>query len=128
MAEKDTKEMVGKTVEEAAEKIAEEVGEAAESVNEKVSSASKKFMDYITPITEKVRDLVLGFGEIIITVTVIIGLISALIGGLSEMGNVGFFSGLSSMFTEMSGVIMGALMIFLLFGIYRNTEKGSKKK
>jgi len=71
--------------------------------------------------------MVLAFGEIIVTISVIIGLVTALVGGLSDMANIGFFTGLSNMFSNFINVIMGALVIFLLFAIYRNGEKGTKK-
>ncbi len=121
--EDQDKKRVGITVEEAAKIAAEESGENTEQTSGKAAGYCEKCQKLIGPVTEKVRDLVLGFGEIIITVTVVIALISAFVGGLSAMGNVGFFAGLSYMFTEMANVIMGALVLFLLFGIYRNTEK-----
>jgi hypothetical protein len=46
-----------------------------------------------------------------------------LIAGLTEMGNVGFFTGLTSMVNSMVNVIMGALVIFLLFAIKKNGDK-----
>ena len=88
----------------------------------------EKCINFFSPITEKVRDIVLGFGEIIVTVSVIIGIATAVISGLSNMVHIGFFTGLSTMFSEIVSVIMGALVIFLLFAIYRNGEKTTKKK
>jgi hypothetical protein len=81
----------------------------------------------LSPLMEKVRDIVLGFGELIVTVSVIIGLITALINGFSDMANIGFFAGLGTMFSEAVTVITGALVVFLLFAIYRNGEKPLKK-
>lgn len=108
--------------------MADENVEEVEIKASKSSGLLGQGIVFLSPITEKVRDIVLSFGELIVTVSVIIGLITAIIGGFSDMINVGFFAGLSSMFTDMVGVIMGALVIFLLFAIYRNGEKPIKKK
>lgn len=102
--------------------------EKVEEVERKPGNILGRGILFLSPITEKVRDIVLGFGELIVTVSVIVGLITAIIGGFSNMTNVGFLAGLSSMFADMIGVIMGALVIFLLFAIYRNGEKPLKKK
>ena len=99
------------------------VKEGAEKVSESIGNATKKTIDTLEPITEKVRENVLGFGEIIVTVSVLVGLFTAVLGGISEMGNVGFFSGLSSMLQNVVSVVMGALVIFLLFAIKKNTDK-----
>jgi len=107
---------------------AEKPEQKVEEVEKKTGSILGRGILFLSPITERVRDIVLGFGELIVTISVIIGLITAIVGGFSQMANVGFFAGLSSMFTEMVGVIMGALVIFLLFAIYRNGEKPIKKK
>lgn len=95
--------------------------------NDTMSSRVDKCVSFFAPITEKVRDIVLGFGEIIVTISVIIGLVTAIIGGISDMFNVSFFAGISTMFSDIVNVIMGALVIFLLFAIYRNGEPKSKK-
>jgi len=102
--------------------------EKVEEVEKKSSNFIGRGIIFLSPITEKVRDIVLGFGELIVTVSVIVGVVAAVIGGVSDMGNIGFFAGLSSIFTEIVGVIMAALVIFLLFAIYRNGEKPIKKK
>ena len=110
------------------EEIVEEITGSTKSMSDKFTDATEKGIGFFTPITEKVRDIVLGFGEIIVTISVIIGLLNAIIGGVSDMGNVGFFTGFSTMFSDMISVIMGALVIFLLFAIYRNSEKPKAKK
>lgn len=110
-------------VEEVVEKVEETVKETVEDVKEGASSMFDKCLNIISPITDKVRSFVLGFGEIILTISVIIGLVSAILAGVSEMGNVGFFTGLSSMLQGMISVVMGALVIFLLFAIKKNTDK-----
>jgi len=98
--------------------------ETTKSQKEQNTAGSKidKCVSFFAPITEKVRDIVLGFGEIIVTISVVIGLITAIIGGVSDMVNVSFFTGISTMFSDIVNVIMGALVIFLLFAIYRNGE------
>ena len=101
----------------------DKVKEGAEKVSESIENATQKTIDIFDPITAKVRDNVLGFGEIIVTISVLIGLFTAIVGGFSEMGNVGFFSGFSSMLKDIVSVIMGALVIFLLFAIKKNTDK-----
>jgi len=113
--------MAKKKIEEVEDNIVEE-NQKNETVNEKIEKGIALF----TPITEKVRETVLSFGEIIVTISVIIGLVTAVVGGLSDMANVGFFAGLSTMFSSIVNVIMGALVIFLLFAIYRNGEKKGK--
>ena len=97
--------------------------EPKESIFEKLNGYISKIIAIFEPITDKVRKIVLDFGELILTVSVTIGLVSAIIDGLSAMGNVGFFSGLSSMFNNIVSIVMGALVIFLLFAIRKNTEK-----
>jgi phosphoglycerol transferase MdoB-like AlkP superfamily enzyme len=109
-----------------ADKKVEDVEEVTETMSEKVDNIAEKCIKFFSPITEKVRELVLGFGEIIVTVSVLIGVITAVIGGISDMINIGFFTGLSNMFSNIVSVIMGALVIFLLFAIYRNGQKGKK--
>ena len=102
--------------------------ENTEEVTQKSSNILGKGIVFLSPITEKVRDIVLGFGELIVTVSVIIGLVTAVISGITDIGNHGLFTGLTSMLSDMVSVIMGALVIFLLFAIYRNGEKPIKKK
>ncbi len=93
-----------------------------EAISEKIHRATDKGLEIFDPITDTVREIVLKFGEIILTVSIIIGLGSAVIGGLTTMGNVGFFTGLNAMFSDSVKVIMGALVIFLLFAIHKNTK------
>jgi len=112
---KSKKEEAVETVEE----VVETAKEATKNISEKVNEATDKAIGFFNPITEKVRDIVLGFGELIVTVSVIIGLITAILGGITDMGNLGFFTGLTNMFSAMISVVMGALVIFLLFAIYR---------
>jgi hypothetical protein len=102
--------------------LAEKIEESAREAQESTKKSWKEYGAMLDPITRRVRDFVLGFGEIIVTVSVVIGLISALIAGLAEMGNVGFFTGLTSMINSMVSVIMGALVIFLLFAIKKNGD------
>ena len=99
-----------------AEKMTKQLGEGAEKLG-------NKLVDACEPITRKVRDVVLGFGEVIVTISVIIGIVTAIIGGLADMGNIGFFTGLVNMIEGIVGVIMGALVIFLLFAIKKNGDK-----
>lgn len=94
-----------------------------ESVLRKIRNGLSQIITIASPITDRVRKIVLDFGEIILTVSIVIGLVSAIIDGLAVMGNVGFFSGLSSMFNNIVSIVMGALVIFLLFAIRKNTEK-----
>ncbi|HGZ69792.1 MAG TPA: hypothetical protein ENK87_00470 [Nitratifractor sp.] len=105
------------------EEVAEKVEDAAKEAGKKTGSYYKKCMNFLQKSTEKIRTLVLDFGEIIVTATVIVGLITAVVNGLSTMGNAGFFSGLSAMFNDIVSTILGALVIFLLFAIYKNTQK-----
>jgi hypothetical protein len=103
--------------------LTEEIEERAKDAQERARKSWKDYGDMLEPITRKVRDFVLGFGEIIVTVSVIVGLVSASIAGVAEMGNVGFFTGLTTMVNSMVNVIMGALVIFLLFAIKKNGDK-----
>ncbi len=100
----------------AAEKMTKQLGEGAEKFG-------SKLIGICEPITQKVRDVVLGFGEVIVTISVIIGIVTAIIGGLADMGNIGFFTGLVNMIEGIVGVVMGALVIFLLFAIKKNGDK-----
>jgi hypothetical protein len=109
------------------EEIVEEVTESTKSIGEKLNDVTEKSIGLLSPITEKVREIVLGFGEIIVTISVIVGLVAALLGGITDMGNLGFFTGFTNMLSQMISVIMGALVIFLLFAIYRKSEKKAKK-
>jgi hypothetical protein len=104
-------------------KKAEPEAASDETISEKLNKATEKGLDIFDPITNTVRDIVLKFGEIILTVSIIIGLGNAVLQGLTTMGNVGFFSGISSMIEDMVKVIMSAIVIFLLFAIYKNTNK-----
>ena len=103
-----------------------EVEEETKKTEKKPSNILGRSILFLSPITERTRDIVLGFGELIVTVSVLIGLITAIIGGFSDILNVGVFAGISNMFTDMVNVIMGALVIFLLFAIYRNGQKPIK--
>ncbi|MBN2768177.1 MAG: hypothetical protein JXQ68_03675 [Campylobacterales bacterium] len=109
--------------EEILEEIEEEIDEAQASFTEKINDAAEKTVSFFDPITQKVREIVLGIGEIIVTISAIVGIAAAIIGGFSDMGKIGFFAGLSSMFKGIVGVIMGALFIFLLFAIKEALEK-----
>lgn len=97
--------------------FAHDANEARVHITEKLIDTTEKTFDFFEPITHKVRAVVLGFGEVVVTIFVVVGIIAAIIGGLSDMANVGFFAGLSSMFQEIVTVVMGALAIFLLFAI-----------
>lgn len=97
--------------------FAHDANEARVHITEKLIDTTEKTFDFFEPITHKVRAVVLGFGEVVVTIFVVVGIIAAVIGGLSDMANVGFFAGLSSMFQEIVTVVMGALAIFLLFAI-----------
>jgi hypothetical protein len=104
-------------------KKAEPEAASDETISEKLNKATEKGLDIFDPITNTVRDIVLKFGEIILTVSIIIGLGNAVLQGLTTMGNVGFFSGIGTMIEDMVKVIMSAIVIFLLFAIYKNTNK-----
>jgi hypothetical protein len=97
--------------------FAHDANEARVHITEKLIDTTEKTFDFFEPITHKVRSVVLGFGEVVVTIFVVVGIVAAVIGGLSDMANVGFFAGLSSMFQEIVTVVMGALAIFLLFAI-----------
>ncbi len=101
------------------EEVIEAVTSSEIETETKSESISEKCISLLSPITEKVREIVLGFGEIIVTISVLIGLVTAIIGGLSDILNVGFFAGLSTMLSDIVSVVMGALVIFLLFAIYK---------
>ncbi|CUV66256.1 hypothetical protein BN3087_690004 [Sulfurovum sp. enrichment culture clone C5] len=103
--------------------FAHDANEARVHITEKLIDTTEKTFDFFEPITHKVRAVVLGFGEVLVTIFVVVGVIAAVIGGLSDMANVGFFAGLSSMFQEMVTVVMGALVIFLLFAIKESLDK-----
>jgi hypothetical protein len=94
-----------------------------ETISDKLNKATAKGLDIFDPITNTVREIVLKFGEIILTVSIIIGLGNAVLQGLTTMGNVGFFTGVSAMIEDMVKVIMGALVIFLLFAIRKEVSK-----
>lgn len=128
---KETMDEIKETVHDLGEKAKEATASAKEKINEfahdanearvhiteKLIDTTEKTFDFFEPITHKVRAVVLGFGEVVVTIFVVVGIIAAIIGGLSDMANVGFFAGLSSMFQEIVTVVMGALAIFLLFAI-----------
>ena len=111
------------TAKEKINEFAHDANEARVHITEKLIDTTEKTFDFFEPITHKVRAVVLGFGEVLVTIFVVVGVIAAVIGGLSDMANVGFFAGLSSMFQEMVTVVMGALAIFLLFAIKENLDK-----
>lgn len=127
---KDTVHDLGEKAKEATASAKEKINEFAHDANEarvhiteKLIDTTEKTFDFFEPITHKVRAVVLGFGEVLVTIFVVVGVIAAVIGGLSDMANVGFFAGLSSMFQEMVTVVMGALVIFLLFAIKESLDK-----
>lgn len=136
-AKKETIDEIKETVHDLGEKAKEATASAKEKMNEfahdanearvhiteKLIDTTEKTFDFFEPITHKVRSIVLGFGEVVVTIFVVIGIIEAVIGGLSDMANVGFFAGLSSMFQEIVSVGMGALVIFLLFAIKESLDK-----
>lgn len=113
----------------AKEKITELVqdAEARAHITERLIDTTEKTFDFFEPITHKVREIVLGFGEVVVTIFVVVGIAAAIIGGLSDMANVGFFAGLSSMFQEIVTVVMGALVIFLLFAIKESLDNNNTK-
>jgi hypothetical protein len=125
MAEKTTETQTEKTTETQAEKksFLDTLKELSMQTLSALKELSTKTMNFLEPLTQKVRDLVLTFGELIVTASIIIGVASAVIDGLSTMSTVGFFAGLSSMFSNIISIIMGALVIFLLFAIYKNTKQ-----
>ncbi|MBN2721776.1 MAG: hypothetical protein JXQ77_03030 [Campylobacterales bacterium] len=108
------------------EEFAHDANEARVHFTETLTNATEKTVGFFEPITHQVREVVLGFGEVVVTIFVVVGLVAAVIGGLSDMANVGFFAGLSSMFQEIVTVVMGALVIFLLFAIKDNLDKDIK--
>jgi len=105
------------------EEFAHDANEARVHFTETLSNATEKTVGFFEPITHQVREVILGFGEIVVTIFVVVGIVAAIIGGLSDMANVGFFAGLSSMFQEIVTVVMGALVIFLLFAIKDSLDK-----
>ena len=117
------KEEIVEEIDEKIEEIDEAIDEAEISFTEKINDAAQKTVSFFDPITQKVRDIVLGIGEIIVTISAVVGIIAAILGGFSDMAEIGFFAGLSSMFKGIVGVIMGALFIFLLFAIKEALEK-----
>lgn len=117
------KEKIVDEIDEVLEDFDDEIDEAQTSFTEKINDATEKTISFFDPITQKVRGIVLGIGEIIVTIAAIVGIIAAILGGFSDMSKIGFFAGLSSMFKGIVGVIMGALFIFLLFAIKEALEK-----
>lgn len=117
------KKAVKEEVEEIIEDVSETASEAKVNFTETITQATEKTIGFFDPITNRVRDIVLGLGEIIVTIFVLIGVVAAIIGGFSDMSTVGFFAGLSSIIKGIVGVVMAALIIFLLFDIKKNLEK-----
>ncbi len=105
------------------EELAHNANEARVNFSETLSNATEKTVGFFEPITHQVREIVLSFGEVVVTIFVVVGIVAAIIGGLSDMANVGFFAGLSSMFQEIVTVVMGALVIFLLFAIKDSLDR-----
>ncbi|MFA5502486.1 MAG: hypothetical protein WC253_07610 [Sulfurovaceae bacterium] len=108
------------------EEFAHDANEARVHFTETLSNATEKTVGFFEPITHQVREAILTFGEVVVTIFVVVGLVAAVIGGLSDMANVGFFAGLSSMFQEIVTVVMGALVIFLLFAIKDSLDRDIK--
>ncbi len=117
------KEKIADEIDEVLEKFDDEIDEAQMSFTGKINDATEKTISFFDPITQKVRSIVLGIGEIIVTIAAIVGIIAAILGGFSDMAEIGFFAGLSSMFIGIVVVVMGALFIFLLFAIKEALEK-----
>ena len=117
------KEKIVDEIDEVLEDFDDEIDEAQMSFVEKINDATEKTISFFDPITQKVRNVVLGIGEIIVTIAAVVGIVAAILGGFSDMSKIGFFAGLSSMFKGIVGVIMGALFIFLLFAIKEALEK-----
>ncbi len=117
------KEKIADEIDEVLEDFDDEIDEAQMSFTEKINDATEKTISFFDPITQKVRGIVLGIGEIIVTIAAVVGIVAAILGGFSDMSKIGFFAGLSSMFKGIVGVIMGALFIFLLFAIKEALEK-----
>jgi hypothetical protein len=117
------KEKIVDEIDEVLEDFDDEIDEAQTSFTEKINDATEKTISFFDPITQKVRGIVLGIGEIIVTIAAIVGIIAAILGGFSDMAEIGFFAGLSSMFIGIVVVVMGALFIFLLFAIKEALEK-----
>ena len=117
------KEKIADEIDEVLEDFDDEIDEAQMSFVEKINDAAEKTISFFDPITQKVRNVVLGIGEIIVTIAAVVGIVAAILGGFSDMSKIGFFAGLSSMFKGIVGVIMGALFIFLLFAIKEALEK-----
>ncbi|MEJ2488467.1 MAG: hypothetical protein P8Y50_01470 [Sulfurovaceae bacterium] len=117
------KEKIVDEIDEVLEDFDDEVDEAQMSFVEKINDATEKTISFFDPITQKVRNVVLGIGEIIVTIAAVVGIVAAILGGFSDMSKIGFLAGLSSMFKVIVGVIMGALFIFLLFAIKEALEK-----
>lgn len=103
--------------------FAEGASSATVSISESISDATNKTVNFFEPITQKVRDIVLGLGEVIVTIFAVVGIVAAIINGLSDMATIGFFAGLSGMFQSIVSVVMGALVIFLLFAIKDSLDK-----
>ncbi|MDD5406568.1 MAG: hypothetical protein PHE73_06490 [Sulfurovaceae bacterium] len=108
------------------EELAHDANEARVHFSETLGNATEKTVNFFEPITHQVRDVILTFGEVVVTIFVVVGIAAAIIGGLSDMANVGFFAGLSSMFQEIVTVVMGALAIFLLFAIKDRLDQDTK--
>lgn len=105
------------------EHFTENASHATANISESISEATNKTVSFFEPITQKVRDIILGLGEVIVTIFAVVGIVAAIVNGLSDMATIGFFSGLSSMFQSIVSVVMGALVIFLLFAIKDSLDK-----
>lgn len=100
----------------------EDVKEGTAKVASKVDESVQKTMNFFSPITDKISSVVLGFGEIIITIALVFGLVLEVFNGLSLMGE-SFIDGLIQMLQGMISVVMASLILFLLFAIKKNTDK-----
>jgi len=105
------------------EEVSKKVSEAAKETSEKVEKSWGKFLGFLDPLTNKIGEFVVDSGKVIVTLSILIGLISVLIGGFADMGNVGFFTGLSNIFHNAITVIMSGLTILVLIAIKENTDK-----
>jgi len=105
------------------EHFAENASNATANISESISDATHKTVSFFEPITQKVRGIVLGLGEVIVTIFAVVGIVAGVINGLSDMATIGFFAGLSGMFQSIVSVVMGALVIFLLFAIKDSLDK-----
>ncbi len=105
------------------EEVSKKVSDAAKETSAKAGNLWSKILGFLDPITSVIGDFVVESGKVIVTLSVLIGLVSVVIGGLADMGNVGFFTGLSSIFHNAIDVVMGGLTILVLIAIKENTDK-----